>query len=259
MKISILYIAIALFLAGCTDLVEYSPYTADVKDTYINTENVEKLKHLKATHDTVKFAVISDTHSFYKDFEDAISSINQQNDLDFVICSGDITDLGLQWEFEQSLRFIKRLNYPLFTVIGNHDYLSNGYRIYGQMFGPTNMSFSYHQYKFIFFDNIVWENNNRIPDFAWLREQVSSNNEPYSILISHIPADSEEMKAYYSPEFGNIIENSNIMLCINGHNHKYELKEVSGKPCITNGSVSHRSYSIISLYDEKYFIKQIFY
>lgn len=259
MKISILYIAIALFLAGCNDLIEYSPYTANVNDTYINNGNIEKLKHLKATHDTVRFAVISDSHSFYKNLEDAISSINQQNNLDFVICSGDITDLGLKWEFEQYQRFISRLNYPIFTVIGNHDYLSSGYSIYSQMFGPTNMSFSYHQYKFILFDNIVWENNNRIPDFGWLKDQLSSGNSPYSILISHIPSDSEEMKAYYSPEFGNTIENSNIMLCINGHNHKYELKEVSGKPQITCGSVSHRMYNIISLYDEMFSVKQVPY
>lgn len=260
MKTSLIYLYIIAFVsAGCTDLIEYSPYSADVKDTHINNQSIESLKHLKATQDTVKIAVISDTHSFYKDLEDAISNINQRNDLDFVVCGGDITDFGLEWEFKQYMRFIKRLNFPIFTVIGNHDYLSNGYEIYTQMFGPTNISFNYHQYKFILFDNIVWENNNRIPDFTWLRGQVTSGGAPYTILISHIPSDSDEMKEYYSPEFGNIIENSNILLCINGHNHHYELHEVSGKPRITNGSVSFRMYNIISLYDETYSIEQIYY
>lgn len=253
------WFVIVLSLTGCKDLIEYSPYTANVKDTYINKENIEKLEHLKGAHDTVKFAVISDTHSYYKDLEDAITSINQQKDLDLIICTGDVTDYGLEWEFKQYQKFISRLNYPIFTAIGNHDYLSNGYKIYSQMFGPSNFSFNSHQYKFILFDNIVWENNNRIPDFAWLKEQVSGSESPYSILISHIPVNSEELKDYYSPEFENIIENSNILICINGHDHRFELNEISGKPVITNGSVSHRKYNIISLYDEKYSIKEISY
>ncbi len=260
MKTWIIPLSILAFaLAGCNDLVEYSPFTANVEDTYINNENIESLKQLKATHDTVKFAVISDSHSFYKDLEDAISSINQQKDLNFVICSGDITDSGLAWEFQQYKRFINRLKYPIFTVIGNHDHLSNGLRIYSQMFGPSNISFNYLQYKFILFDNVVWENNNRIPDFAWLREQVSSGDNPYSVLISHIPSDAEEMQEYYSPEFGNIIENRNILLCINGHDHTYKLKELSGKAAVTCGSVSHRMYNIISLYDNNFSIRQITY
>lgn len=259
MKTSIIPLLIIVFtLAGC-DLIEYSPFNANVEDSNINEKNIERLNHLKSTKDTIKFALISDSHSFCKDLEDVISDINQISDLDFVICGGDITDSGLAWEFKQYQKFIGRLQYPIFTVIGNHDYLSNGSAIYRQMFGPTNFSFNYMQYKFILFDNIVWENNNRIPDFAWLREQVSSGDIPYSILISHIPADSEEMKAYYSPEFENIIASNNIMLCLNGHNHKFEQKQISDKPSITCGSVSHRMYNIINLYDGKYSVKQVSY
>jgi hypothetical protein len=34
----------------------------------------------------------------------------------------------------------------------------DGLRIYSQMFGPSNISFNYLQYKFILFDNVVGNN-----------------------------------------------------------------------------------------------------
>ena len=70
---------------------------------------------------------------------------------------------------------MKNLNKPYLTVIGNHDYLSNGEVIYKQMFGDYNYSFEFNKNKFILFDDIIIESNNN-PDFNWLSMQFQIMN-----------------------------------------------------------------------------------
>ena len=49
---------------GCSDLFEYSPYDTPIKFHGLNQVNAEKIKQGYLSNDTLKFALISDTHSF---------------------------------------------------------------------------------------------------------------------------------------------------------------------------------------------------
>jgi len=150
-----------LFITSCSDLIEYTPYDTDIQTHDLNISESSKINfEEQSTSDTLRFALISDIHENYDDLYDAISNINQLTGLQFVVCCGDITNAGLAQEFKWYINNSKGSIYPLITVIGNHDYLSNGHTVYTKLFGSSDMSFLVGKYKFILFDDIIWEKNN---------------------------------------------------------------------------------------------------
>ncbi|MBI9038828.1 MAG: metallophosphoesterase [Bacteroidales bacterium] len=56
----------------------------------------------KATgeNNTFTFALISDSHTFYNDLDDAVLAINENENVDIVIHGGDLTDGGMIKEYE---------------------------------------------------------------------------------------------------------------------------------------------------------------
>lgn len=158
-----------IFFSACSGLIEYSPYDTPVLSKDMNkTESARISCEMLSPHDTFKFALISDIHDNYDDMADAIKSINREPGLQFVVCCGDITNSGLAREYEWYLEIFERSRYPFITVIGNHDYRSNGLLIFERIFGPPNMSFEEGKYKFVLFTTVLIENNYKSPEYEWL-------------------------------------------------------------------------------------------
>jgi predicted phosphodiesterase len=258
-KIALLLFSAAIF-AGCSDLIEYSPYDTDITNSNVNTANMEVISQSNVEDDTLRFAVFSDTHSYYGEFSDAVASINRQKGLQFVVCCGDLTESGLAQEFKWYYNIARNIKYPIITAIGNHDYLSNGSNIYTKMFGPTNFSFTNGAYKFVVFDDIVWENNNSSPNFEWLQSELSADTTKKCILIAHISTWSDEFIGDNAPlgqKYEDIIAQNKVMLCLHGHDHSYKEKVYPTHTSVITGSVSHRTYNIISLHENQFTLRQI--
>jgi predicted phosphodiesterase len=244
------------FFSSCREWIEYSPYDVDIQREYQNKENTEQIaSNLLKEGDTLKFAVISDSHNWYDELHEAVNSINKQKDIQFVICLGDITNWGNTQEFEWYYDQIKRLKYPLITAIGNHDYLGNGEKIFTRMFGETNYSFNVNSYKFIVFDDIVWEHNNQRPDFEWLDQQMKG--ETHNILLSHIPLWSNQLEGSNSQKYDSVLQNNSLILALHGHDHINKDTIRNGIHHELIGSMLLRKYAIISLYGKSYTIKRI--
>lgn len=247
---------VVIFLFGCADIIEYSPYDISVASEHININAIGQIVQNTDYDDTVKIALFSDSHVAYDELYDAINHINQHDGLQFVICCGDITDRGLYQEFEWYREIISHSRYPVITVIGNHDYRSNGLKIYEKMFGPSNMSFTFLDYNFIMFDDIVWENNNKSPRFDWLQVELTKNNSP-GILITHIPPWSDQIEGLYTLVFEKLISESNLILCLYGHQHAFTERFFAGVPAIVSNNISDKEYYIIKLYGIHYKIELI--
>jgi 3',5'-cyclic-AMP phosphodiesterase len=245
-----------LFFSACSDWIEYSPYDVDIQGKNLNEENTGQIaSDLLKEGDTLKFAVISDSHKWYDELHDAVNSINNQNDIKFVVCLGDITNWGNTQEFKWYYDQVKRLKYPLITVIGNHDYLGNGQKIYARMFGETNYTFNVNSYKFIVFDDIVWEHNNQEPDFNWLDQQMKG--EAHNILLSHIPVWSNQLEGSYCQKYDSVLQNNSLILALHGHDHINKDTVRNGIHHELIGSMFLRKYAIVSLYVNSYNIKRI--
>ena len=101
----------------------------------------------------MKLVQISDLHIGGLFKQDAFNTIVKEvnNDLkpDVIIISGDLTDDGLLFQFEQARKEIDRFNCPNLIVFpGNHDYRHTGYLLFKKFFPFTKQIYEFD-------DNIV--------------------------------------------------------------------------------------------------------
>lgn len=249
-------VVLTVLIVSCDNLISYSPFDADVKTKNLNAGSISSLQATPFTEgDTLRFAVISDSHHSYDDLKDAISSLNNVKGLSFVVCCGDITDWGTKDEFDWYWDKAGKSVYPLITLIGNHDYLSNGKLIYNRMFGSSNFTFDYGGYQFVVFDNVVWENNNTPPDFDWLTAQIQENRK--RVLLTHIPAWGEQLEGELSQEMDSMIVKGHFMTVISGHNHDTEKVIRNGIPQYVVNDIDDRLFALVTLCGSKMTLQMI--
>ena len=246
---------------GCDKVFEFSPYQANVKEECRNTtaKNLQLIKDIKIDSDTFSFAFVTDNHYHYSNLRKVIDDINKKNDISFVIFGGDIADQALLKEYEIFYNIMENLHKPYLTVIGNHDYNSNGEIVYKQMFGAYNYSFEFKQNKFILFDDVVWESNKN-PDFNWLSKQLS-NNEKFNqvFVIAHIPPFSDQFDSNLEQTYKSIMQEYNVSLSIHGHVHTYYFRKTYNDNVnyLTGPWLKRPTYCIINVNNNTFYIELI--
>lgn len=259
----IFFLVTAACFGSCDPWFAYSPFEGHLSEAYHGTteKNLALINALD-TDDSrpFKIAVLSDPHYHYSKLYDAVAHINAQDDFAFAVVVGDLSENGLKQEFVYFYDAMSKLRIPYLTVIGNHDYLSNGEIIYSQMFGPYNYSFVFNKVKFVFFDNNTIESLKE-PDMNWFDAQVSSN-EGYNhvIPVSHIPPYDQQMKNHYRA-FHQMLVDNDIDLSVHGHRHDWSMEEVygDGVDYLTVSSPQKRAYTEVSINDMAIGIKRIEY
>lgn len=242
-----------LFTA-CSDLFEYSPYDADVRSTDINRDHISRIIAAPVM-DTLVFAVFSDVHEDYNALHGALKDINRRKEALFVIVNGDVTNAGLSQEFEWYARIIPYSDIPLVTVIGNHDCLANGLLIYRRMFGPVNRSFVTGEYKFILFNNIIWENNLTSPDYEWLRDELTGNS--YNVILSHMPPITSDIGSLHRIVYNSIADSVNTSMAIHSSAHRFSEYKYNGIPSLITTTVKDREYCLIKAINGQFYVKRV--
>jgi 3',5'-cyclic-AMP phosphodiesterase len=224
-KLGAYFIAVLVTVTSCSDIIEYSPYKAGVKtpDKDLNIKAINRIEEINnAEFKPFSIGLVGDSHTYYDYFEKQIKLLNTKNDIDFVVHLGDLTVSGIYREFIWFRDITAKLEHPLVTIIGNHDYLSNGSYMFQEMFGTTNFHFVFNDCLLIFMDNIIWEKNVQDPDFEWL-EDVLQTGQNYSkrIVFSHIPPWSDQFNKGNEYYFNQLLERYNVDLSVHGHGHSY--------------------------------------
>jgi predicted phosphodiesterase len=246
----LLILSLSSIIYSCKKTFEYSPYTGDAAyGSELRTDkNLQEILERVQESGKFKVAFLSDTHYFHDELSNAIDVINSDNDISFVVVCGDLSDQGLEKEYSFFYDQAIKLNKPVLTVIGNHDYLANAENIYGNMFGPANYTLDYHGFRFIFFDNVFWEKNST-PDFDWLNTQASSavaeNKKP--VLISHIPFFGDQYDSTSKARHLQILDDNNVSLSVHGHQHTYSYTDLgSDNKCLVVPAIGKRSFCTVS-------------
>lgn len=239
--------AIAINLSSCGNLIDYSPYDTDVKNTNLNAENIAKIEASPPPADTLLIVVISDTHAIHTKLRTAIRFINQMQGISFVVINGDITNWGLAKEYKDFHHDITKLKVPFITVIGNHDYLSNGGQIFKRMFGEVNFSFHAGNQKVIGFDNVVWEKGNHSPDLDWLEANLPSGGDQPSVLFTHIHIWDPQLGNGYADRMREIIEENRVQLCVFGHGSNYRFQIENNIPYLVVPKIAAEALTKITL------------
>ncbi len=130
------------------------------------------------------FAVIGDTQGMNNIFQIAVDDMEG---IEFLIHTGDLTPHSRQNEYDAVMEVIDNAEFPVYTTIGNHDNRFDGTEIYERILGPTEYSFVYSEYNFIFLDTSELSlTENQI---GWIDTQVLEDKQ--NVIVTHSP--------YYDP------------------------------------------------------------
>ncbi|MCW3074407.1 MAG: hypothetical protein JWP69_1476 [Flaviaesturariibacter sp.] len=263
MKKLLLLLLAAGSLASCKKTFQYSPNEVrlDENDKDLNARNIRKIAELPRK-DTFRFIVMGDSQRHYEDTEDFVHAANGLNDIAFVVLAGDISDFGLNREFQWIARSLKGLKMPFIGVIGNHDMLANGRLIYSQMFGPENFIFEYSGNQFICLNTNSYEvgHDGSLPDLPWLERQLS-NHDLYknAFVISHVPPFDREFDQTKTAEYSRIVSaTGKVRVSIHGHQHRYSVSRPypNGPEYLVVGSMARRSFGLVTVTGTGYRIEE---
>lgn len=168
---------------------------------------------------SLKFAQLSDTHflengtnTTYKMtgespalLDDAIEQINDVQNLDFVMVTGDLIDKSFEKELKAVLPHMEKINAPWYFSFGNHDRCVGGYLttlVYLEMLRNSNPDFKYKKayysfkpkknFKVIVLDNIITDeitSNGYVDEtqYKWLKKELDGAKNDVVLLFMHIP------------------------------------------------------------------------
>lgn len=250
---------------ACSDVFEYSPNQIHDHNTPrdLNARNLAKLM-ASAADDTLTIAVTGDSQQFYDEAERFVDKVNTLPDIDLVILAGDITHFGLLEEFEWMVERLDRLIPPYFAVIGNHDVVANGEKVFKRMFGPLNDTFVYDSVKFVLHNTNSREYRfPNVPDLEWLEEQLREDPAAkHVIAVSHVPPYSDDFNPDLEGAYTSLFRNTpGFLLSLHGHVHRYEdgYPYDDGVRYITTNAFDKRDFVLLKIVDGQVFKEIIRY
>ncbi|MDQ6610728.1 MAG: PQQ-binding-like beta-propeller repeat protein [Bacteroidota bacterium] len=178
---------------------------------------------------TFRFAFISDTHigspngGADEDLRRTVADINALKDIDFVVLTGDITELGTNEQLIFAKKILDSLQIPYYIIPGNHDtgWSESGGLSFNQTFGDDKFYFKHKGIHFIGCASgpYVRMSDGHVPRSAvnWMKEKLKTINakEPI-IFLNHYPLD-EGLDNWY--EIIDLLKTKNTILALCGHGH----------------------------------------
>lgn len=188
--------------------------------------------HISAQHKNFKFAFLSDTHigspngSAEADLRRTIGDINAMNDIDFVVITGDITELGSAKELALAKKILDSFRLKYYIIPGNHDtgWSESGGQEFTSVFGNDKFSFEHKGIRFIGCASgpYVRMSDGHIPrsHLNWLDKELKTlkKDQPL-IFLNHYPMD-EGMDNWYEITDRLKQHNTWAVLCGHGHSNK---------------------------------------
>jgi DNA repair exonuclease SbcCD nuclease subunit len=168
---------------------------------------------------SLKFAHVSDVHFLENGsnttfkmigesprlLDDAIEQINENNDIDFVMFTGDLIDKPFEKELTAVIPHIQKLNAPWYFAFGNHDRCVGGYLttlVYLDMLRNGNPNFKFKKayysfepkknYKVIVLDDVITNeitSNGYLDEeqFKWLKKELDNSKDDTVLIFMHVP------------------------------------------------------------------------
>ncbi|KAB1064794.1 metallophosphoesterase family protein [Salibacter halophilus] len=252
-----LFFVMSLTYLSC-DKFEYNHYQVDLSEEYmdINQQNINRLRN--SGSDTITLALIGDSQRFYEGASIAVDRINKIDNLDFVIHTGDLVDFGIQKEYKLIHDILKEIKAPYITVIGNHDLIGNGSKVFREMYGPYDFTFTFNGYKFIYLNTNAREFNfsQNVPDISWLDQQLADTSSyKQAIVVNHVPYDNDDFNPSLRDDYFNTINKyPNTLISINGHNHNFAFRpSMAGNvPFLNTSSPENGEFVLLKIWDDKF-------
>lgn len=228
MKKNILIIACAIILSSCNKF-EYHPYDTDVHYKHLNATAIEQIERECAGRETIRFVWMGDSQRWYDETEAMARSVNARGDVDFVMHGGDLTDWGLNNEYDWMHRKMRQLEIPYVALIGNHDFQGNGYHIFTRMYGPENFSFVAGDVKFVCLNTNYLELHHAgaTPDFRFIENELDNPRGSHKTVVAMHSGPECEQWNYTSEHIfkHKMREFPGLQFCLHAHVHRLVLEK----------------------------------
>lgn len=190
---------------------------------------------LPSVGESPRFLFISDTHytkdnlSYFKNRQNYLDS----HAIDFIVVGGDITGSGREEHYQIAQDDFSLIAQPIFSVLGNHDIMHEGFSRFLHYFGPATYVLSNN-----LFSIIVLDSANGILGSVqkkWLEKELEKHKSKQIIVITHYAIfDSifQSPTAMPDPEetynLLDILSKHKVTLVLNGHLHRYDYRKTRG-------------------------------
>jgi hypothetical protein len=178
------------------------------------------------------FVVLNDLHFHDRAcapwFAEAVTALKASSPAaEFCLLAGDLADYGTPEQLAGVRDAFEKLGIPLYTVIGNHDYLSaTDRRPYEQIFGgQVNYTFEHGGWQFVGLDTtdgIEWKDSTiSSTTLSWLDENLPKlDRRRPTILFTHFPlGDDVPMRPVNADAVLNRFLEFNLSAAFCGHYH----------------------------------------
>jgi 3',5'-cyclic AMP phosphodiesterase CpdA len=244
---------------------DYSPTVleAEKREPHLNQANLDRLAGSpEGTRLRGKIAVLSDTHLYYDELKDAVARLNADSGIDFAIVTGDVTQFGYAEEYERFSDILSRLRAPVIVAIGNHDLQAAGKSLYLRLYGPTNFTFAWRGYAFVFFDDNARGIPDGIPDWAWLDSAMATAGDSLRVIpVCHAPPYTDQLDSTQSERLVRLYAAHESVIALGGHTHHYDFGEFygDGVPYLVADDIGDRNYVLLTLDGGKASVERVFF
>ena len=236
----------------------------------------------------IKFVQVSDTHftvnsQYTADvLKAAIKDINAQQNISFVVFSGDNIDSSKEENLTGFLKIINKLNVPYYIIIGNHDvFKTNGIskqryieliKRHNWFYKPSKPNYVFKKGEFVFI--VVDGAKETIPgtggyyrpkSLDWLDKQLTKYKKKNVIILQHFPLiqpnDSKTHRIYKPELYYDVLrKHDNVIAIISGHYHTNNEQMENGIYHINSPSLVGvtNPYKIIDIVTTKGFSPMIY-
>ncbi|MBU1616152.1 MAG: metallophosphoesterase [Candidatus Margulisbacteria bacterium] len=181
------------------------------------------------------FAVFGDNHRNDELLDLIIDRLNKDPEIAFTVNLGDFVLNGKKEEYLAFNQKVKRLKKPLFNVLGNHDGVNGGWRIFQRTYGPLYYAFDHDDCRFIILNNAFKESFDAV-QFAWLKKELAAARNKKIFVFMHKPLfDPSEIYQHYvmsgravTEELMKLFEKYRVRYVFAGHVHGYARSERKG-------------------------------
>lgn len=265
MRVFLLYIFMLIALTGCQS--EFHAYDTRIDGARnIHARTIPLIEERTASKSVIRFVFLSDTQRWYDEFEDAVECINSLADIDFVIHGGDMTDWGLNEEFERQRDILEKLNVPYVALIGNHDCIATGRVVYEKIFGPAHFAFTAGRFRFVCSNTNALEYNDfdPVPDMDFLDRELASYpaEAAHTVAVMHAAPLTEQLFGHKAFAFHEaLMRFPSLQFCLNGHGHKFETHDTfeDGMLYIQSDCIFERNLLIFTLTEDGYSYEQHYF
>lgn len=260
-KTCIISICCLFSLGACDKVFDVHPYDVNVDGgKLVNAANIQKIEEAVKDKDTIRFAVISDSHQWLDDLKDEVNDINRRSDsLDFVIHCGDLSDFGATCEFQWTRDHLQKLKIPFVALLGNHDCLGTGNQTYEVIFGNPDFSFIAGGVKFVCLNTnaIEYDYSRPVPNFDFIEEQKSADSLSFdrTVVCMHAAPFSEQFNNNVAKVFNYYTHQlPGLMFCLYGHGHHSQQDDLfdDGTIYYQVSSAANREFYIFTITPKDY-------